>query len=398
MTWATHLSDWQVRERLGSPQHLGRAEREQELLRALETAHANRARADALEDVRVGSGALEQAVLAREAQRLVVERVAEEAGVEDLEHVDLGEVAVEGGGIRDRVQAVEGMGEVDEAALLADGRDRVREGHPARDLLLEEEADHLALAVRLHLFARDHDEVSAAGELDPLERAAERVVVGDRDSAQADLLRVVEQLCGRRRAIVRPVRVHVQVDDDPVAAFERVLVCVGSAMRLAREAGVHGVELPGDVVEALSVWACARPSSARRVRAASSAARSATRVATSGPASTTAAPAVAASRRRRSSPSIAGTKIEATPSAAARCSGRRTERTWTRLRTSRGIGGRKPSGFVCRSVSSQSGSSRRSRVRARVVLLPPGSSSSAIVRCFVAGRKSELSTPSGISA
>ena len=38
--------------------------------------------------------------------------------------------------------------------------------------------------VGLHLLARDHDQVAAAGELDRLERAAEDVVVGDRDRAE----------------------------------------------------------------------------------------------------------------------------------------------------------------------------------------------------------------------
>ena len=58
-------------------------------------------------------------------------------------------------GVRDRVQPVEGVGEIDDAALLADGGDRLAHGQAARDLLAEEEADHLALAVGLHLLAGD---------------------------------------------------------------------------------------------------------------------------------------------------------------------------------------------------------------------------------------------------
>ena len=98
------------------------------------------------------------------------------------------------------------MGEVDDPALGADRVDRLAERHPARDLLVEEEPDHLALVVGLHLLARDHDEVAAACELDRLEGAAEDVVVGDRDRAEALRLGVVEQLLDRDRAVVRPAR------------------------------------------------------------------------------------------------------------------------------------------------------------------------------------------------
>ena len=111
-------------------------------------------------------------------------------------HVDLGEVAVERRRVGDGMHPVERVGKVDEPALLSDRCDRVGEGHAARDLLLQEEPDHLALAVGLDLLAGNDDEVAVARELDRLERAAERVVVGDRDRAEPDLLRVVEQLRG----------------------------------------------------------------------------------------------------------------------------------------------------------------------------------------------------------
>jgi len=45
--------------------------------------------------VRVGAGALQEPVLPREAERFVVERLPEQAGVEDLEHVDLGDRLLE---------------------------------------------------------------------------------------------------------------------------------------------------------------------------------------------------------------------------------------------------------------------------------------------------------------
>ncbi len=61
--------------------------------------------------------------------------------------------------VRDRVQPVERVRKVDETALGLDRGDRVREGHATRDLLGEEEPDHLALPVGLDLLAGDHDQV-----------------------------------------------------------------------------------------------------------------------------------------------------------------------------------------------------------------------------------------------
>ena len=93
---------------------------------------------------------------------------------------------------------------------------------PARDLALEEEADHLALLVGLDLLAGDHDEVAAAREVGRLERAAEDVVVGDGDRAEALRLGVVDELGRVDRAVERPRGVHVQVGDDPRPVGERV--------------------------------------------------------------------------------------------------------------------------------------------------------------------------------
>ena len=81
---------------------------------------------------------------------------------------------------------------------------------------LEEEADHLALVVGLHLLAGDDDELAAARLLDRLERAAEDVVVGHRDRAEPFRLGVVEELVDLDRAVVRPARVQVEVGEDPV--------------------------------------------------------------------------------------------------------------------------------------------------------------------------------------
>ncbi len=45
------------------------------------------------------------------------------------------------------MQAVERVRDVDDPVLFADRCDRVGERHPAWDLLLQEQADHLALPV-----------------------------------------------------------------------------------------------------------------------------------------------------------------------------------------------------------------------------------------------------------
>ena len=119
------------------------------------------------------------------------------------------------------MQAVERVGDVDEPALSANRGDGLGERHSARDLFLEEESDHLALAVRFHLLAGNHDQLAPARLLDRLERAAEHVVVGDGDRAEPFRFRVAEQVVDLDRAVVRPGRVHVKIDDDPVALLER---------------------------------------------------------------------------------------------------------------------------------------------------------------------------------
>jgi hypothetical protein len=151
--------------------------------------------------MRVGARTHRQVVLAREAQRLGVERLAEQARVVDLEDVDVGEVPVKRARVGDRMPAVERVGEVDESALRADRRDRVGEREAARDLLFEEEADHLALPVGLHLLGGDDREPAAARERSGLGRSAEAVVVGDRDRPEPDRLGVVDQIGNGDRAV-----------------------------------------------------------------------------------------------------------------------------------------------------------------------------------------------------
>ncbi len=89
------LEGLQIGERLGPAEDFRCAQRQQELLRIAERAHAQTARADALQDVRVRARAHRQVVLAREAQRLVVEGLEQEPRVVDLEDVDVGEMPVQ---------------------------------------------------------------------------------------------------------------------------------------------------------------------------------------------------------------------------------------------------------------------------------------------------------------
>ena len=117
--------------------------------------------------------------------------------------------------VRHRVHPVEGVRHVDEPALAADLGDRLLECQPARDELLDEQPDHLALVGRLHLLG--DDDLDPVGPLAGLQRARDLVVVGDCDRAQPALLRGFEQPLDRRSAIVGVVGVHVEVDVDYVA-------------------------------------------------------------------------------------------------------------------------------------------------------------------------------------
>ena len=365
----------------------------------MKRAHPQRPGADPLEHVRVGAGAHRQVVLAREAERLVVEALEQEPRVVDLEDVDVGEVPVQRARVGDRVHPVEGVGEVDEPALRADRGDRVGEGQPARDLLLEEEADHLALAVGLHLLAGDHGQLAAAGELGRLERAAEAVVVGDGDRAEPDRLGVVEQVLDRRSS----------------SRATSTCACAGRrGSRRGRRAGrrrggpragggrgrVELVELGGDGGEALRLGLGVAPR-APRVRGGVVLGEPCDRgggelglrprrpggVAMAAPAASASSASALAAVERRDEDRGLGEQDRARSAGVARQP--RVDAAASR----RGTYGRPESGRVRSSTSSQPGSSSSIRITPRASGRSRPRHSSTISCRFRPGRKSSVSTP-----
>ena len=119
--------------------------------------------------------------------------------------------------VGDGMHAIERVGDINQPALAVDFGDRLLERHPTRDVLVDEQADHLALIGGLDLLRDDH--------LDPvrprrrLVSASDDVVVGHGDRTQTAGLRGLEQHVDRRGAVRRVVGVHVQVDIDQRAVL-----------------------------------------------------------------------------------------------------------------------------------------------------------------------------------
>ena len=150
---------------------------------------------DALEHVRVRAGSLEQPVLAREAKRLVVEGVAKEPRVVDLEHVDLGQVAMDRRRVGDRVEAVERVGEVDEAAPARGSRRSSSANVMPRGISSSRNSPITSPWSSVLISSPGTTTRSRVrASLDGLERAAEDVVVGHGDAAEPDRLGVVEDV------------------------------------------------------------------------------------------------------------------------------------------------------------------------------------------------------------
>ena len=191
---------------------VGVAQRLQELLGPVEIAHPDPHRAQSLRDVGVRAGAGQDPVLGGEPDRLLVELGDRDPRVEHLDRVDLVEHRQQVLVVGHRVHPVERVRHVDEPALALDLGDRLLQRHPARDLLVDEQADDLALVGRLDLLADDHLDPVGLGPR--LERAGDLVVIGDGDRAQAPRPCLGEQHLDRGRAVVGVVGVHVQVDVD----------------------------------------------------------------------------------------------------------------------------------------------------------------------------------------
>ena len=103
------------------------------------------------DNVLVGARALGQAEAPCERQRTLVVVLARQATVGDLERIELGCQTLEQRFRWDRMVGIERVRDVDERSLLADRIDGVGERHARRHVLLEVDADHLALLTRLDL-------------------------------------------------------------------------------------------------------------------------------------------------------------------------------------------------------------------------------------------------------
>jgi hypothetical protein len=166
----------------------------------------------------VRDGDARQPVLAREEGRLLVAPGSDDAGVVDLDPIDIRGDALEVRLAQDGVpEPVERMGDPDETALLADGRDRLGGRQARPDGPIQEQADQVAVG-RLHLFA-DDDRQAGRGEVARPEGSVDPVVVGDREVGEAPR--------GGR-------------PDDILLGGERVEACSGMAMQIDEGPRAHG--------------------------------------------------------------------------------------------------------------------------------------------------------------
>src|SRR6476660_5280549 len=150
------------------------AHRLEELLGPVEVPQADLDAAQPLRDMAVRAGARNDRVLAGEPDRLLVEGRESDPRIEDLEDVDLVDDLEEVLVVGNRVQPVERMGHVDQAALSPDLGDRLLHRHSPLDSLAQEEADHLTLVCGLHFLGDDHlDPADACGDLLGLERSGD---------------------------------------------------------------------------------------------------------------------------------------------------------------------------------------------------------------------------------
>src|SRR5687767_738840 len=133
-------------------------------------------------------------------------------GVEDLDAID---VLIDALQHRtpdvERAIAAEWVRHGDETALIVDTRDRLFRGQAARDLLLEEETDDLAVPATDFL---TDDHPKAVGQLAEPQRALDRVVIGRADDVQPRGLDRGGLPLQRRAAVGRVLAVRMHIDLD----------------------------------------------------------------------------------------------------------------------------------------------------------------------------------------
>ena len=207
-------------------------ERVEELLRPVEVAHADADRAEALGDVAVRARAAHDAVLGREADGLLVEGGDRDARVEDLDRVDV--LDDRRAGARSRARSACGR--------TGAGRRRARPGGGSRRSSPPASARAGSRSSRNRPMTSPWSAVLTSSPTMTLtpnsaalraggQRAGDLVVVGDGDRAEARVAGGGQQHLDRRRAVVRVVGVHVQVDVDQ---RPRLAAAPGRAARARR--------------------------------------------------------------------------------------------------------------------------------------------------------------------
>src|SRR5688572_11278491 len=166
--------------------------------------------------MRVAADSSRDVLLLREGRSAHV--VAREglAGIEDLDAVDVLIYALEHRtpDVESAI-AAEWVRYRDETALIVDTRDRLFRGQAARDLLLEEETDDLAVPAADFL---THDHPKAVGQLAEPQRALDRVVIGRADDVQPRGLDRGGLPLERRAAVGRVLAVRMHVDPQLLGA------------------------------------------------------------------------------------------------------------------------------------------------------------------------------------
>ena len=203
-------------------------------------------------------------------------------------------------------------------------------------------------------------------------------MVGDRDRPEPFRLCVLDQRLRLDRAVVRVVRVHVEIDDDPVPVAEGIAVRVRGGCATGRRRPTvceytSSSRFASTVKSLLTAVARAFAPEPER-RASSSTSRATDAAASSGCSASPAGSAIAqpldaASSSSRALPPGAGTKMAASASVDRRASGFTSDLVRARSRTAAGIVGRRVSGAVRASTISHPASVGSSRSTARATAL-----------------------------